>query len=140
MRREFPYVDRESARDAVSASMEALLTDAPLRVRRSAEHAERWMSVVARRGILRELRREARLQRLNDPDLLEAPNGVERLDAHLTVHALLDSLPPHQARVMRLFFAGVPVPCIAVILGLSTVSIYKRLRRALARMRRTYGR
>ncbi len=140
MRREFPYVDRESARDAVAASMEALLTDAPLRVRRNAEHAERWMSVVARRGILRELRRDARLQRLGDTELPELEANVDRLDAHLTVHALLDTLPPHQARVVRLYFAGVPVPCIAVILGLSTGSIYKRLRRALARMRRTYGR
>ncbi len=135
-------------RGSDGATAEEVVQEAMLTVWRKAESFDRrqatvstWIFTVARNKRIDRLRRERRpSEPLDDPMLMPEPDNVEQRvgarEAAAQVRQALESLPPEQARLVRMaYFEDKVHTAIAGETGLPLGTVKSRLRLALQRLR-----
>jgi RNA polymerase sigma-70 factor (ECF subfamily) len=100
-----------------------------------------WLAQLTRNAAIDRLRRRAREQPLEDPELREdAEDTIGQLDEALAVHEAMRTLPEHCREILDRFFArDESYHTIGAALGLPPGTIASRISRCLARLRETFG-
>ena len=137
--------DMDRAQDVVQDTFVKLMAQTPTTVD---GHAVEWLFTVCRHRALDVLRKEGRMKRFEpgEEDRITAATeprpgrGLEALETHTTILALIEHLPPNQQEVVRLKFQnGFSYKEISRITELSVTNVGFLIHTAVARLRRDFA-